>query len=697
MTRLRYNNQGGNLGAGLSNSGTTITFAVAPGFATLASPDYIPIELEPGFGTVPNPNFEVIYLTGYTAGATTGTVQRGMENTSPIAHSNGVSWAHAPSALDIGTLQAPVAARATCATPPTTTGSIQKIPVDTLVYDTGNNMDVTTNHRFNCPVAGYYEVTATMYAGGISNSQFLYLSLYKNGLAYTNYAGGSGGSGGPAYSISDVIKCNAGDYLEFFAEATSGGGAAFGSTNNFTVCLISPSTPPSAIVNVARAYRNAALSVSANTWTKVPLDTVSFDPQGNMDIVTNHRYNIPVAGWYQVEGQVTTGANGTNGYTYVGLRKNGTEFCQGQAFTQGGNANAAVSDTVQCNAGDYIELYVYTDLTSLVVGNTGLNFLTATQVIAPQYSGNANALPYNAAYQSGVINGGDLALSSISLNTSTGAITATNAGAQQAIVKDASSSGLLVPVALMAIVGQVFTPGSLPAASNYAVYGVEVDNNGLYYLVKGADTTTQLNTGLLIAANAPATTAGRMRIADFALWNNAGTINFSDHTTTATKGTNYIDRRPWARGAKWINYSGTAGPKTMATNSFQSIDNTVLQARLECSGVPLKIKFFGTHFRSGGSSGDEFILACSVDGNVAVGGTSNPNNNSQVIVYPFSGTFWDAGSIYEWMTTPTPGSHLFNIMSWSAQGTINYGSGTPYGYGIEYEEVLSANTNNGIA
>lgn len=92
MARLRYNNSVGTLGASLTNSGTTITFAAAPSFATIASPDFIAIILEPE-GSSPSANFEVVYLTAYTAAATTGTISRGQEGTTGVAHSNGVAWA----------------------------------------------------------------------------------------------------------------------------------------------------------------------------------------------------------------------------------------------------------------------------------------------------------------------------------------------------------------------------------------------------------------------------------------------------------------------------------------------------------------------------------------------------------------------------------------------------------------------------
>ena len=97
MARLVYNNQSGLLGAPLTNVGTTITFATAPNFATLTGSDYIPLILSPA-----TPNFEIVYLTAYTALATTGTITRAAEDGAhwpAVAHSD--SWVCGPNINDV--------------------------------------------------------------------------------------------------------------------------------------------------------------------------------------------------------------------------------------------------------------------------------------------------------------------------------------------------------------------------------------------------------------------------------------------------------------------------------------------------------------------------------------------------------------------------------------------------------------------
>lgn len=94
--RKRDSFEYGDLGASLSNSATTITFAAAPGFATLGANEYLPIMLPNGQ--------EVVHLTSYTAGNTTGTIERGMEGTSATTHASGDPWLHGPTPLDAGSV-----------------------------------------------------------------------------------------------------------------------------------------------------------------------------------------------------------------------------------------------------------------------------------------------------------------------------------------------------------------------------------------------------------------------------------------------------------------------------------------------------------------------------------------------------------------------------------------------------------------
>lgn len=91
MARLRYNGLSAALGASLTNSATSVTFAAAlthsngTNVPTISGSDYIPLTVLDSSGH----ESEIVYLTAYTAGATTGTISRGQEGTSGVAHSTG--------------------------------------------------------------------------------------------------------------------------------------------------------------------------------------------------------------------------------------------------------------------------------------------------------------------------------------------------------------------------------------------------------------------------------------------------------------------------------------------------------------------------------------------------------------------------------------------------------------------------------
>lgn len=95
--RLRLNNMQGALGGTMLVGDTTINFGTAPvGLPTVDTTSYLPIVLEPD-----TTNEEVVYLTAYTAGATTGTIVRAREGSTAVGHGQGTLWIHGPTNIDI--------------------------------------------------------------------------------------------------------------------------------------------------------------------------------------------------------------------------------------------------------------------------------------------------------------------------------------------------------------------------------------------------------------------------------------------------------------------------------------------------------------------------------------------------------------------------------------------------------------------
>lgn len=90
------------IAATIDDNDTTITFPSAlqewgSNIATIGTDQYIPLVLYSD-----DTDREIIYLTAYTAGATTGTILRAQEGSTGVAHTNGDSCLHVPTAVDFG-------------------------------------------------------------------------------------------------------------------------------------------------------------------------------------------------------------------------------------------------------------------------------------------------------------------------------------------------------------------------------------------------------------------------------------------------------------------------------------------------------------------------------------------------------------------------------------------------------------------
>lgn len=114
------------------------------------------------------------------------------------------------------------------------------------------------------------------------------------------------------------------------------------------------------------AYQSSAQSaLSANTWTKVSLQTEEFDTDNCFDSTTNYRFTPNVAGYYQVNaaGQFT---NASSALDICAIYKNGSSFKQGgymymPSFNSSGNL-VTVSALIQMNGTtDYLEFWMFCD------------------------------------------------------------------------------------------------------------------------------------------------------------------------------------------------------------------------------------------------------------------------------------------------------------------------------------------------
>ena len=107
----------------------------------------------------------------------------------------------------------------------------------------------------------------------------------------------------------------------------------------------------------ARAYRNAAQSIPTGTFTKIAINTTTFDPSGIVD-TTNNSIKPTKTGYYQVNGQVAF--QSISGNLFCLLYINGSAYSRGNRMEANGWSAVTISDIIYFNGStDYVELWVY--------------------------------------------------------------------------------------------------------------------------------------------------------------------------------------------------------------------------------------------------------------------------------------------------------------------------------------------------
>jgi|SRR5215469_1002176 len=257
----------------------------------------------------------------------------------------------------------------------TPTSGWVKVPLDTTSFDTGGMASIGSS-RINIVTAGYYKVDGNISfnTSATATATQIGVAIYKNGVQISNAFGAPTVTAYAGIADGDTIYCNVGDYLELWAinAQLTAINFANGSTSNYLAATLitagagptGPMGPPGgtpAIV-AARASRNAGMTFTASTWTKIPLDTLNFDASNNLFQIANNRFVAPVAGFYQVNGLVTWsgGMPGTpTAVNYVvAIYKNGALYSAPNNWpTLSFIAAGVQADIIQLAAGDYLELW----------------------------------------------------------------------------------------------------------------------------------------------------------------------------------------------------------------------------------------------------------------------------------------------------------------------------------------------------
>jgi hypothetical protein len=241
MARLIYNNQGGLLGADPGISGTTITFAVAPNFATISGGNYIPIILDAG--TV---NAEIVWLTAYTAAATTGTITRAAEDSShwpAVAHPSG-TWTCAPTVNDTSYPQNFPAGRLTSTTQVVASGGYAQVTGMTIVYNKGGMGATTSSLTVN--TAGTYSIKAGssfQSSGGAPPTGLYAVMVEKNSALWRQSAvNWTSPNAGVTILLADEDQFAVGDVLTLYIYCSSVAGSS--------IVALSPSFLTASLVSI---------------------------------------------------------------------------------------------------------------------------------------------------------------------------------------------------------------------------------------------------------------------------------------------------------------------------------------------------------------------------------------------------------------------------------------------------------------
>ena len=104
-------------------------------------------------------------------------------------------------------------------------------------------------------------------------------------------------------------------------------------------------------------YRSSSQTVLDTTATKIQFNSEDFDTNSNFDSTTNYRFTPTVAGYYQLNLQLTLDNNGSGAYYEAYIYKNGSVYKHASATGQTLNSIAInLSEIISLNGTtDYVE------------------------------------------------------------------------------------------------------------------------------------------------------------------------------------------------------------------------------------------------------------------------------------------------------------------------------------------------------
>lgn len=115
------------------------------------------------------------------------------------------------------------------------------------------------------------------------------------------------------------------------------------------------------------AYISSNQSISSGVYTKIQINSETFDTNNNFNTSAN-RFTPTVAGYYQINGKVSSSGSTDATSCVAAIYKNGSVYKYGP-YMQTVSAESNVQDVIYMNGStDYVELYAYITATNAVVG-----------------------------------------------------------------------------------------------------------------------------------------------------------------------------------------------------------------------------------------------------------------------------------------------------------------------------------------
>lgn len=247
----------------------------------------------------------------------------------------------------------------------------QPIPFGGISIDNTASITLATG-RFTAPVTGNYTVSASGSHSTAGNS----LNIFKNGSLYGTAFSFAVANGGTAGTI--IIPMNAGDYIDGRVD-----GSFTLNSYSMYVSKIGTTQQIAQIDSVNARYISTAGGAINSSATLQSFATIDYDSHGAW---TGSQYNVPVSGKYTIRAQIITAPSVqvVGGNVQLILYKNGVGFSM-LDLTQTEITSSVVwrvhgEDTINCLAGDYLQIYALANNATTQSTNSGWNYVTIERV-----------------------------------------------------------------------------------------------------------------------------------------------------------------------------------------------------------------------------------------------------------------------------------------------------------------------------